>query len=158
MALNFNRGRGEGSNNFNNNSPSSSESPPYNNKPEVTFHAKYLGGHKAYPIRKAMDVKILVFSDRLEVEKLFLTIPYSKMTNIENMDDKKISALRVVVLGLIFVPLAIVGALWKKKKLYTVIEYNDGIDNQQMIFDFDKNVEKMQPLIYHKMLQSRFQK
>lgn len=155
MALNFSRGGGS---NFNNNSQPSSSPSSSSNKPEVVFHAKYLGGHKAYPIRKAMDVKIIVFPDRLEVEKLFLTIPFSKMSNIENMDDKKISALRVVVLGLIFLPLAIVGALWKKKKLYTVIEYNDGIDNQQMVFDFDKNVETMQPLIYHKMLHSRLEK
>lgn len=90
MALNFGRGREEGGGNFNNSQPlSSSSSPPSSNKPEVTFNAKYLGGHKAYPIRKTMDVKILVFSDRLEVEKLFLTIPYSKMTNIENMETKK---------------------------------------------------------------------
>lgn len=155
MAIKF--GGGGGGSNFNNSSQPSS-SAPSSNKPEVVFHAKYLGGHKAYPVRKAMDVKIIVFPDRLEIEKLFLTISFSKMTNIENMDDKKISALRVVVLGLIFLPLAIVGALWKKKKLYTVIEYNDGIDDQQMVFDFDKNVETMQPLIYHKMLQSRLQK
>jgi hypothetical protein len=38
------------------------------------------------------------------------------MTNIENMDEKKMSALRVVGLGLVFLPLAIVGALWKKKE------------------------------------------
>ncbi|MFI5423498.1 MAG: hypothetical protein WB587_11495 [Nitrososphaeraceae archaeon] len=47
------------------------------------------------------------------------------MTNIQNMDEKKISALRVVGLGLVFVPLAIVGAVWKKKHIYTVIQYND---------------------------------
>ena len=80
------------------------------------------------------------------------------MTNIENMNDKKISALRVVGLGLIFLPLAIVGALWKQKKLYTVIEYHDGLDTQQVIFDFDDNVEKMQPLIYQRMLQAKIKK
>jgi len=36
------------------------------------------------------------------------------MKNIENMTERRISILRVVALGLIFVPLAIVGALWKR--------------------------------------------
>jgi len=67
------------------------------------------------------------------------------MTNIENMDEKKMSALRVVGLGLVFLPLAIVGALWKKKKIYTVIEYNDGVDTQSLVLDFEKNLEKKQP-------------
>jgi len=74
------------------------------------------------------------------------------MTNIENMDEKKISALRVVGLGQVFLPLAIVGALWKKKKIYTVIEYNDGIDTQSLVLDFEKNLEKKQPIIYQKMI------
>lgn len=42
-------------------------------------------------VKKAMDVKNIVFPDRLEIEKLFLTISFSKMTNIENIDVKKIS-------------------------------------------------------------------
>ena len=50
------------------------------------------------------------------------------MKNIENMDEKKISALRVVVLGLVFLPLAIVGAMPKKRMTYRVIQYNDGKD------------------------------
>ena len=41
---------------------------------------------------------------------------------------KKISALRVVVLGLVFLPLAIVGAMPKKRMTYRVIQYNDGKD------------------------------
>jgi hypothetical protein len=74
------------------------------------------------------------------------------MKNIENMDDKKISKLRVVVLGAVFLPLAIVGALWKKRVLYTVIEYNDGTDEQTIILDLGKKIEEIQPLVYQKML------
>ncbi|HET9773461.1 MAG TPA: hypothetical protein VFP25_00610 [Nitrososphaeraceae archaeon] len=45
--------------------------------------------------------------------------------------------LRVVGLGLVFLPLVIVGTIWKKKKVNTVIEYNDGLDIQTMVYDFE---------------------
>jgi len=126
-------------------------------KPQDKFDAKYLGGHKAYPANKPKDVKINIFLDRIEIhsDKFLFNIPYSQMTNIENMDEKKISALRVVGLGLVFLPLAIVGAIWKKKKIYTVIEYNDGIDTQSIVLDFEKHLEKKQPIIYQKMIAAR---
>lgn len=126
-------------------------------KPQTKFDVKYMGGHKAYPVKKQRDARILVFLDRIEIQsdKFLFNIPYSQMTNIENMDEKKMSALRVVGLGLVFLPLAIVGALWKKKKVYTVIEYNDGIDTQTVIFDFEKHLEKQQAVIYQKMIAAR---
>lgn len=117
---------------------------------EHLVKAIYIGGHAAFPKQKHTNVE--VYENRIEIEALKLSVPYSTMTNIENMDDKKISALRVVVLGLIFLPLAIVGALWKKKKLYTVIEYNDGIVEQTIILDLGKEIDRIQPLIYQKML------
>ena len=84
-----------------------------------------MGGHKAYP--KAHHTRVYFYHDRLELERPELIIPYSAIYDIENMDEKKISALRVVGLGLIFVPLAIVGAIWKKNSIYTVLQYKDGI-------------------------------
>ena len=36
-------------------------------KPEIKFDAKYCGGHKAYPTRKGVKTKILVFHDRIEM-------------------------------------------------------------------------------------------
>ena len=148
MALNF----GGGNNNYSKSDPL----PPSSGPPEHRLHVKYLGGHKAFPITKPIDTEILIYNDKIEVAyPLELKIQNSKISNIENMDDKKISALRVIGLGLVALPLAIVGAMWKKKKVYTVIEYNDGLDKQTVIFDFDKHLEKIQPLIYHKMLQSR---
>lgn len=116
-------------------------------KPEIKFDAKYLGGHELYP--KSTDTKVLIFKDRLEMEKLNLQVKYSAMTNIENADEKKISALRVVLLG-------VIGALWKKKHVYTVVEYNDALgEHQALVFDFDKDIDKAKPAIYQKMLQSR---
>jgi hypothetical protein len=117
---------------------------------ERLVKATYIGGHKAFP--KKSHTKVGIYEDRLELTNPSLRIPYASMKNIENMDEKKISALRVVVLGIVFLPLAIIGALWKKKMIYTVIEYNDGIDEQTIILDFGRKLDKIQPLVYQKML------
>ena len=37
---------------------------------------------------------------------------------------------------------------WKKKYLYTVIDYHDGIDNQSVVLDLHRAVEKAQAIIY----------
>lgn len=109
-----------------------------------------------HPIsKKEIKTQVIMRNDTIFVEKISLPIPYSQMITIENMDQEKISKLRVIGLGLIFLPLAIVGALWKKKKRYTVIEYNDRVQNQTLVFDFGKNMEKMQQAIYVKMIESR---
>jgi hypothetical protein len=113
---------------------------------------KYIGGHKAYP--SSTNTKMYFYKDRIQIGNPDLTIPYSAITNIENMDEQKISALRVVGLGLVFLPLAIVGAMWKKRHLYTVIQYKDE-DNQTIVVDFDGFIEEAQPLIYRKMLEFR---
>jgi hypothetical protein len=117
-------------------------------RPEFKFEAKYIGGHKMYP--KPTDTKVLLFSDRVEVEKLnHLKVAYKSMTNIENADESKISAMRVALLG-------IVGALWKKKHTYTIIQYKDVLGEQQtIVFDFEKDIDRVQPLIYQKMLETR---
>lgn len=117
--------------------------------------AKYLGGHSMRPAKKEIKTNVILRNDTAFIEKITLPIPYSQIITIENMDDKKISKLRVIGLGLIFLPLAIVGDVWKKKKLYTVIEYNDGVQNQTIVIDFGKNVEKMQQAIYAKVVESR---
>ena len=93
----------------------------------LTAKAKYIGGHSIHPTKKEIKTNVILRNDTVFIEKIMLSIPYSKMNTIENMDDEKISKLRVIGLGLIFLPLAIVGALWKKRKLYTVIDYNDEI-------------------------------
>jgi hypothetical protein len=67
---------------------------------EVKYHSKYLGGHKLYP--KSADTEFFIFSDRIEIPQINLRITYFSMTNIENADEKKISALRVVGLGIVF--------------------------------------------------------
>jgi hypothetical protein len=99
---------------------------------------------------KSTDTKVLLFRDSLEVEKLdHLKVAYDSMTNIENADESKISAMRVILLG-------VIGALWKKKHVYTVIQYKDAIGEEQtMVFDFEGDIDKVQPMIYHKMIEAR---
>jgi len=117
----------------------------------------YVGGHKAWP--KSVNTMIFVYDDRIELgakqETPALTILYANIKNIENMDEQKISAERVIGLGLVFVPLAIVGAVWKKRHIYTVIRYKDELDDQTVVLDFEDNIDKFQPFIYRKMLELR---
>ncbi|MGA9745331.1 MAG: hypothetical protein WBQ16_11995 [Nitrososphaeraceae archaeon] len=115
----------------------------------------YVGGHKAWP--KPVNTMIFVYDDRIELgakqETPALTIPYAKIKNIENMGEQKISAERVIGLGLVFVPLAIVGAVWKKRHIYTVIRYKDELDDQTVVLDFEDNIDKFQPFIYRKVME-----
>ena len=49
-----------------------------------------------------------------------------------------------------------VGLLWKKKFLYTVIEYTDNAGIQQaVVLDFHRSAEKAQQSIYGKMVEAR---
>jgi hypothetical protein len=119
-------------------------------KPVVYGRVGYMGGHKAHP--QPTSTQIFFYEDRIELghaqEKTVLKIPYSSMTNIENFDEKKFAAERAIALGLI-------GALWKKKHIYTVIHYKDEFDEQKIILDFEDNVQYAQGFIYKKMLEAR---
>ena len=119
-------------------------------KTRIEFDSKYIGGHKLYP--KSSDVKVHMFSDRIEVEALHIRIPYTWITDIENADEKKISARRMFLVGLY-------SFAWKKKDLYTIIEYLDGFNQKQtLIFDFGKKIQEAQQKIYDRMLAFRFAK
>lgn len=124
----------------------SPENPDY-------YYIKYLGGHKAFPT--PTDTKMHFYPDRVEIDNPKLVVSYRHIQNIENTNEKKISALRVIVLGLIFVPLAIVGALWKKNHIYTIIRFRDYFDDQMIVLDFDENIDSAQSVIYKRMLEFR---
>jgi hypothetical protein len=117
------------------------------------YYIQYMGGHKAYPSPSSTTMHF--YEDRIEVGSPKLVIPYRSMKNIENMTEKRISILRVVALGLIFIPLAIVGALWKKNHIYTIIRFSDYSDDQMIIVDFNKNLDSAQSVIYNRMLEFR---
>jgi len=44
---------------------------------------------------------------------------------------------------------------WKKKYVYTVIEYGDENDTQGLIFDFGKHLESKQGEIYQRMIKAK---
>jgi hypothetical protein len=114
---------------------------------KTEFKGEYLGGHSFYP--KKRDVKLILEPENLVVKDMNLTIAYRDISNIENMTKDKISAKRVILLGL-------VGALWKKEELYMVLTYNDRVANteQNMIFKMDK-LEEAQQAIYGRLAAAR---
>jgi hypothetical protein len=112
--------------------------------------AEYVGGHVEYP--SLVHTKVLMYSDKIVLQSLGVEIDYLSMTNIENVDEQRLSAGRVVGLGLIFPVLAVVGAMWKKKHRYTVIQYMDGPDIRAVVLDFGDKIDSAQPLIYHRMV------
>jgi len=107
-----------------------------------------------YPTPK--DSRVFLYNDRLDLflnnenykNKPSITIPYESISSIENADESKISAFRVAMLG-------IVGGLWKKKHIYTVIVYRDEFGEKTIVLDFGKDVEEAQPMIYKKFLEYR---
>lgn len=71
------------------------------------------------------------------------------MTNVENINEEQLKAVRVVALG-------IIGALWKKKYRHTVIQYKDKLGSERaIVMDFHGNIERTKQLIYQKMLESK---
>jgi hypothetical protein len=122
-------------------------------KPDHVFDVKYLGGHKAFPTKKERDAHISIFIDRIEVktDKFGAEIPFVQMTNIENMDERRITTKRWFMVG-------IWAIAWKKKYVYTVIEYDDGKDTQGLIFDFGKHLESKQGEIYQRMMSTKNKK
>lgn len=113
------------------------------------YDMKYMGGHVEYP--KPADCRLYLYYNRIKIENPDLVIPYNAMRNIVNLDEQKISAKRVVGLGLIFFPLAIVGAMWKKNHIYTVIEFKDAVGDKAIILDFGELVDDLQGWIYRRM-------
>jgi hypothetical protein len=71
-------------------------------------------------------------------KKIGISIPFTAIKNVENMDEKRITKTRVFLTGFI------VGLLWKKKFLYTVIDYNDGTMDQTIILDFGSGTPKFE--------------
>jgi hypothetical protein len=96
----------------------------------------------------------LIFIDRIEIktDRFEAKIPYEHIGSIKNIDEKKMSALRVVGLGFVALPLAIVGAMWKKKKICAVIEYNGDTLGQTLVFDFGKHLSQSNEIFILRLL------
>jgi hypothetical protein len=105
--------------------------------------AKYISGHPLYYHEKGTDV--LFYVDRMKFDNMNITIPYASITNLGSQEDRHITKTRVFLTGVF------PGLFWKKKYRYTVIQYNDGIQDQTVILDFHKEANKAQKIIYNQM-------
>jgi hypothetical protein len=82
-------------------------------KPDYKFGAEYMGGHKAYP--KKRDTDVLIFHDRIVLDKLQIDIPFSSMANVENSDAERLTKTRMILTPFFL------GFFWTKK--YSVYNY-----------------------------------
>jgi hypothetical protein len=111
-------------------------------KPIDSGRIQYMGGHKAYPKPEWSDVYF--YEDRFEIEVNRISVQYSKIIDIGNSNDRSDT-------GILIPPVAL-AYLWKKEHSYTLIVYDDGINTQKIVIDFENNANYAQDLIYKKIL------
>jgi Short C-terminal domain len=122
-------------------------------EPEAKFEAKYLGWHRLYP--NAYDVKVFVFSDRIEIRDLKLRIPYISIDDVQNTTKDKMSIFGTGIIGTALMA----ATLLQKNRTYTVIQYTDAFEEKQvLIFDFKGKLQRAQPMIYGRMVASHHSK
>lgn len=56
-----------------------------------------MGGHKLHPKKKFTEVYI--FEDRVVIKEIGISIPFSGIKNVENMDEQRITKTRVFLTG-----------------------------------------------------------
>lgn len=116
-------------------------------KEGTVFKGEYIGGHSAYA--KKQKVCLNCEPDKLTIKELNLSIPYNEIKNIENTTKDKLSAGRVVLLG-------VVGALWKKEERYLALTFPDHVlkNDQTLVFKMDK-LQEAQTAIYNRVAEAR---
>lgn len=125
-----------------------------NSSQTFSFKGHYLGGHPLHP--KSQKIMLFLLPDKLVIQELDFELPYSSIKQIENTNEEKIKALRVVGLGLIWLPLGIAGLFWKKKTIFTHLVYQDELGmNASIILDFGKNINEVQREIYQRAVAAR---
>ena len=67
------------------------------------------------------------------------------------MEEERITKTRVFITG------TLTGLLWKKIFRYTVISYNDGLMEQDVVLDFHKEAKNVQIGLYDNMINARDQ-
>jgi hypothetical protein len=125
-------------------------------KPIVLHYAKYIGvlsSDKSYPTEEGAYVNF--YEDRVVIDLLKskdqTVIPYKNMTEIQNVDaGKKFDLERIFVLS------PLVGLLWKRHAIITVVKYSDDTSEPQTIaLDFIHNTKYAQPLLDNRKLRQR---
>ena len=80
------------------------------------------------------------------------------MTEIQNLDaGKKFDADKIVALSLVSLGIgSVVGLLWKRHAIITVIKYSDDTSEPQtMALDFEHNTKYAQPILVRRMRKAR---
>lgn len=112
-----------------------------------------MGGHPQYP-KQRNGAAIALWNDSFGIyfdrdEPATITVPYNRITNIESMSEQQMKLGRVLAFG-------IVGALWKKKHLYTIIQYQNEYNiTCGIVLDLDSKIEQVQSVIYQRMVESK---
>ena len=97
--------------------------------------------------------EVYFYRDRFEIEANQITVRYSKIKDITNSNEIDRDTERLAY-GSLVIPLGLV-YFWKQKHLYTIIKYDDGLDSQKIVLDFEKGYDYAQSIIYKKMLDYR---
>jgi hypothetical protein len=117
----------------------------------ISYFATYLGGHPKYPGDESIGVYIHPEQLELAFKGHNITIPYTEIKNIVNVDkDKVFEGGNIALFG----PF---GLLMKRKVNATVIEYNEAETSEirMVALDFWANTKYAQPIIYEKMVDAR---
>ena len=103
------------------------------------YDAKYLGGHQMFP--KSRKCHLLINPDSIEIPELPLTIPHTGIKNVQSQTAEEMEKRRAALGLLLFGPAGLIaGALWKKKKLYMALTYEDEAGlSYDMLFDVKKD-------------------
>jgi hypothetical protein len=123
----------------------------------ISYYAKYLGGHPRYPGDE--DIGVYIHSDLLELafKGHSITIPFSDIKNITNIDKGKVfdggnTAVGLMVLG----PFGLL--MMRRKVNAMLIEYDNDKETsntQTVALDFWGNVKHAQPIIYDRMVKAK---
>ena len=112
---------------------------------DIAYKMEYLGGHAAYPGH--FPITLCLRDHSFDIPEMKINITYTNISEVSNMDAEKLSAGRVLVLG-------VIGALWKKKERYLLIRYHDNIQSQSLILK-GPGLEKIQHDLYSRYVSDK---
>lgn len=118
-------------------------------KAEGTYYAKCLGGTTI--LEKPRSGLVFFYPDRIYIEQIRTTIPYSSMTNVETTDERKAVDWEKMSWGVVALPLVAWGFVKKMKRGGTIIRYLDAGISKFVILDFGVNFQYAHPLIHERM-------
>ena len=81
---------------------------------EWTYYAKYLGG--TTNLEKPQNGLVYIYPDRIYIEQIRTTIPYSSMSNVETTDERKAVDWQKASWGVVVLPLVAWGFIKKMKR------------------------------------------